>query len=94
MSGDDDDQEDTGLARSGDCDGRTTSQLEQLRSLSLAKLELMATAVSRTVDLVLAGDGRALLAVAVICVEGVDGVEAVLIRHVRTGRECAVNASA
>ena len=30
----------------------------------------------------------------VVCVDGVDGVEAVVIRHARTGRLCAVNASA
>lgn len=30
----------------------------------------------------------------VVCVDGVDGVEAVVIRHMRTGRLCAVNASA
>ncbi len=30
----------------------------------------------------------------VVCVDGVDGVEAIVIRHVRTGRLCAVNASA
>jgi thioredoxin reductase len=30
----------------------------------------------------------------VVCVDGVDGVEAVIIRHVRTGRLYAVNASA
>jgi thioredoxin reductase len=29
----------------------------------------------------------------VVCVDGVDGVEAVVIRRVRTGRLCAVNAS-
>ena len=95
----------------------------------------------RTVDLVVTGDGRALLAAAaealqsgqrvlvvlrsgdprvaryfrrcrrtaanaddsrvpvmtnaeVVCVDGVDGVEAVILRYVRTGRLCAVNASA
>lgn len=95
----------------------------------------------RTVDLVLSGEGKALLAVAleavrrgqrvlvvlrpgderaarrlrralgraaspgksrvsvltaaeVVCVDGIDGVEAVVLRHVRTGRVCAVNASA
>jgi thioredoxin reductase len=31
--------------------------------------------------------------VEVACVDGVDGVEAVVIRHARTGRLCAVNAS-
>jgi hypothetical protein len=30
----------------------------------------------------------------VVCVDGVEGVEAVVIRHARTGRLCAVNASA
>jgi hypothetical protein len=30
----------------------------------------------------------------VVCVDGVDGVEAVVIRDARTGRLCAVNASA
>ena len=30
----------------------------------------------------------------VVCVDGVDRVEAVVIRHARTGRLCAVNASA
>ena len=30
----------------------------------------------------------------VVCVDGVGGVEAVVIRHVRTGRLCGVNASA
>lgn len=30
----------------------------------------------------------------VVCVDGVGGVEAVVIRYVRTGRLCAVNASA
>ena len=30
----------------------------------------------------------------VVCADGVDGVEAVVIRHVRTGRLCAVNTSA
>ena len=30
----------------------------------------------------------------IVCVDGVDGVEAVVIRHARTGRVCAVNASA
>ena len=30
----------------------------------------------------------------VVCVDGVDGVEAVVIRYVTTGRLCAVNASA
>ena len=30
----------------------------------------------------------------VVCVDGVDGVEAVVIRHSRTGRLSAVNASA
>jgi hypothetical protein len=30
----------------------------------------------------------------VVCVSGVDSVEAVVIRYVRTGRLCAVNASA
>jgi len=30
----------------------------------------------------------------VVCVDGVDGVEAVVIRHARTGRLSAVNASA
>ena len=97
--------------------------------------------MSRTVDLVLSGDGGTLLAVAVgalrngqrllvvmrsgdaraaralrlalrraaaagegrgtvwtnaevVCVDGVEGVEAVLIRDVRTGRVRAVNASA
>lgn len=30
----------------------------------------------------------------VVCVDGVDAVEAVVIRHARTGRLCAVNASA
>jgi hypothetical protein len=30
----------------------------------------------------------------VVCVDGVGGVEAVVIRHARTGRLCAVNASA
>ncbi len=30
----------------------------------------------------------------VVCVDGVDGVEVVVIRHARTGRLCAVNASA
>ena len=32
--------------------------------------------------------------VEVACVDGVDGVEVVVIRHARTGRLCAVNASA
>jgi thioredoxin reductase len=31
---------------------------------------------------------------AVVCVDGVDGVEAVVIRYTRTGRLCAVNTSA
>lgn len=30
----------------------------------------------------------------VVCVDGVAGVEVVVIRHARTGRLCAVNASA
>jgi thioredoxin reductase len=30
----------------------------------------------------------------VVCIDGIDGVEAVVIRDVRTGRLCAVNASA
>ena len=30
----------------------------------------------------------------VVCVDGVDGVEAVVIRYARTGRLCAVNTSA
>jgi len=30
----------------------------------------------------------------VVCVDGVDGVEVVVIRHARTGRLCAVNTSA
>lgn len=30
----------------------------------------------------------------VVCVDGVDGVEAVVVRDTRTGRLCAVNASA
>ncbi len=30
----------------------------------------------------------------VVCVDGVDGVEAVVIRHLRSGRLCAVNAAA
>jgi len=30
----------------------------------------------------------------VVCVDGIDGVEAVVIRHVRTGRLCGVTASA
>lgn len=30
----------------------------------------------------------------VVCVDGIDGVEVVVIRHARMGRLCAVNASA
>jgi thioredoxin reductase len=30
----------------------------------------------------------------VVCVDGVDGVEAVVVRYMRTGRLCAVNAAA
>lgn len=41
-------------------------------------------------------DGRLVVATnaEVVCVDGVDGVEVVVIRHARTGRLCAVNASA
>lgn len=45
-----------------------------------------------------AGAGKGQVAVMtgaeVVCVDGVDRVEAVVIRYVRTGRLCAVNASA
>lgn len=42
------------------------------------------------------GTSRAsiLTAAEVVCVDGIEGVEVVLIRHVRTGRVSAVNASA
>lgn len=43
------------------------------------------------------GDDRHVTVIAnaeVVCVDGVDGVEAVVIRYVRTGRVCAVNTSA
>jgi thioredoxin reductase len=36
---------------------------------------------------------RVITSCEVVCVDGVDGVEAVVIRHVRTGRLWAVNAS-
>jgi thioredoxin reductase len=37
---------------------------------------------------------RVLTNAEVVCVDGVDGVEAVVLRYTRTGRLCAVNASA
>ena len=40
------------------------------------------------------GQLRVITSAEVVCVDGVDGVEAVVVRHVPTGRLSAVNASA
>ena len=40
------------------------------------------------------GQLRVMTSAAVVCADGVDGVEAVVLRHARTGRLSAVNASA
>jgi len=40
------------------------------------------------------GQLRVMTGAEVVCADGLDGVEAVLVRHTPTGRLCAVNASA
>ena len=40
------------------------------------------------------GDMTVMTNAEIVCVDGVNGVEAVVIRYARTGRLCAVNASA